>query len=309
MSDALSTGEDVAIVVTVRDRPSLFPACLEALYAHTDLPFQAIAVVGGAGAETRRYLDRVAARRGNLRVIHRDAPLSLGQARRLAIGQLRGRRCVFLENDTIVHAGWLAPLVRCAREQRAAVVAPLILWHRGVHAAGGRFERIRRDGAVVLRHAIEYRDVRCKRIDYAETHCILVDLAQVAADDLCDPAEPSDVDLGLSLESHGCTTLLEPRSVVTYAAPPPLAVGDIAHSLQRWSLDAWRAGHARFLARWGVVYDAAAKHASYRRQELRLALVRRYPTAAAVAITNLGTQLLNGVTTCLTSGRARRSFG
>jgi GT2 family glycosyltransferase len=303
------SAEAIDIAVLVRDRVSTFPKCLDALYAATHLPFRIIVVVGGADLATRIYLDGVARRRENLRVIYRDSVLREADARRLALGSISAARCVLMENDSIVHPGWLRPLLDAARQERAAIVMPLVLWHRGVHAAGCNFEVVTRDGSRRLEHSIEYVDIRRRRIGYAETHCMLVDLDQLTTSDLCDEVEPSDVDLGLTLRSKGCTAVIEPRSVITYAAPPPNEVRDIEHSLDRWSLDRWCQSHERFVAKWNLHYDASAKHASYRRQALRLALVRRHPTAAAVAITNFGTRIMNGLVTAATSGRARRTFG
>lgn len=299
----------IDIAVIVRDRVSTFPRCLRALYAHTQPPFRITVVVGGADLETRAYLDGLVRKHGNMDVIHRDAPLRQGESRRLALSSIAATRCVLMENDTIVHPGWLPPLLDAADRECAAIVMPLVMWHRGIHAAGCNFSLVTRDGTTSLEHSIEYGAIRRKRIGYAETHCMLVDLEQLTHADLCDDVEPGDVDLGLTLNAKGCIAVFEPRSVVTYAAPPPIEARDVRHSLDRWSLTRWTESHARFVAKWNLRYDASAKLASYRRQALRLALVRHHPTAVTVALTNLGTHILNRLTTVATLGRTRRTFG
>ena len=52
--DGLTLSDRVDIVVVIRDRFSMFPRCLEALYAHTHVPFRAIVVAGGTDRMTRR---------------------------------------------------------------------------------------------------------------------------------------------------------------------------------------------------------------------------------------------------------------
>lgn len=293
--------EPIDIAIIVRDRPSMFRACLAALYRHTAVPFRITAVVGGATAAVRAEL----AAWPDLHAITRAQPLSQAESRRLALGAIASSRCVLMENDAIVHSGWLEPLLATADRERAAVVVPLLYWHRGVHAAGCELDIV---GDRVV-HRIEYRDLRPRPVGYPETHLILVDLAQVEPHALCDDVEPLDVDLGLTLRVRRRIAMFEPRSIVTYAAPPAMDVGDIPHTLDRWSLVRYRACHARFEAKWNLRYDAAAKLTSYRRQAARLALVRRVPHAGAVALTNLATGVANSLTTIATSGRSYRAFG
>ncbi len=295
---------DIAIIV--RDRPSMVLPCLAALELHTKPPIQISVVVGGASHAVRSELTR---RHPNVRVIHHGAPLSQAASRRLALRAARSSRCVLMENDTLVSAGWLEPLLATADRYRAAVTTPLVIWHRGIHAAGCGLRVTARSGRDLLEHHIEYTDLNQRPIGYAETHCMLLDLEQIDERDLCDDVEPLDVDLGLVLRAKGRAAYFEPRSRVTYAAPPPFELGDVAHTLERWSLARWRACHDRFVAKWGVEYDAAAKLASYQRQELRLALLRHHPTPGTVELTNLATRLTNFLTTLATRGRARRSFG
>jgi hypothetical protein len=152
----------------------------------TQPPFRITVVVGGADVETRAYLDGLAGKHGNMRVVYRDAPLRSGEARRLALSSIAASRCVLMENDTIVHPGWLPPLLDTAGRECPAVVMPLVRWHRGIHAAGCNFSLVTRDGITSLAHSIEYGTIRRKRIGYAETHCMLVDLEQLTHADLCE---------------------------------------------------------------------------------------------------------------------------
>lgn len=282
--------ESLLVAVVPRDRFSIFPRCLDALYDHTDAPFRVVVVAGGADPQTRESLRDLEARKPNLSLVLVDRLLMQGEARNLALAGSRERFCVVLENDTIVHENWLSPLLECMREEAAAVVTPLIFWYRGVHAAGCAFEERTQADSVVLRHEILYGEIRRRRVDYPENHCLLID-RRLLPGDLFDDVEPFDVDLGLTLRRRGLAAFLEPRSVVTYAAPPPWEVRDIAPFKFRWDAASWAARNRLFMRKWAVRYDPSAKHASYQRQQLRLGLARWFPNRWTVGLANLAVGL------------------
>lgn len=282
----LGASQSVLIVVVPRDRFSTFPRCLEALYAHTSVPFHVLVVSGDTDAATTSYLLNMRREQPNLQLLLADRALTQAEARNLGLRDAGDRFCVILENDTIVHQGWLAPMLRCMRDHDAAVVAPLILWYRGIHAAGCSFQEEDHDGSTVLRHQILYTDFRQRPIDYPESHCVLLDRSLLAGIELFEEVEPFDVDLGLTLRKHGLRTFLEPRAIVTYAQPPPWTVDDVPLFRRRWDPASWLARNRRFIQKWGFHYDPSRKRASYRRQQLRLGLARWYPTRLTVGFAN-----------------------
>jgi glycosyltransferase involved in cell wall biosynthesis len=294
--DGLMSSESVVIAVVLRDRFSVFPRCLEALYAYTDVRFRVIVVAGGTDRMTEEYLHQLRVQKDNMSVVLADRLLMQGEARNIAIRQADERFCIVLENDTIVHENWLAPLLECMREEEAAVVTPLIFWYRGLHAAGCMFEEREKNGAVVFHHKIMYTGIHRKRIDYPESHCVLIDRQLLPGIDLFDDVEPFDVDLGLTLRKYGLSVFLEPRSVVTYAAPPPLEVRDIPPFKLHWDAASWEAHNRRFMQKWGVTYDPSSKLASHRRQQLKLGLARWYPTKFTVRVSNVVFSSVNRLT-------------
>jgi glycosyltransferase involved in cell wall biosynthesis len=285
--EGLNLSERVVIVVVPRDRFSVFPRCLEALYAYTDVPFRVIVVAGGMDRTTEEYLHQLQVQKDNLKVVLVDRLLRQDEARNLALRKADERFCIVLENDTIVHENWLAPMFECMREEGAAVVTPLIFWYRGLHTAGCMFEEREKDGALEFHHKIMYTEIRRKRIDYPENHCVLIDRQLLSGSDIFDDVEPFDVDLGLTLRKRGLSVFLEPRSVATYSAPPPLEVRDVPAFKSRWDVAAWEARNRRVMQKWGVIYDPSAKLASYRRQQLKLGLARWYPNKFTVGVSNV----------------------
>jgi hypothetical protein len=224
----------------------------------------------------------------NMSVILVGRQLMQGEARNIGLRETDERLCVVLENDTIVHPNWLAPMLECLRDERAAVVAPLMLWYRGIHAAGCMFEERERNGVVIFQHRIIYTDIRRRKIDCPESHCVLIDRRLFPSGiDIFDDVEPFDCDFGLTLRRHGLSVFLEPCSVATYAAPPPLEIRDIPGFRARWDPVAWEALNRQFMRKWAVTYDPSPKLASYRRQQLKLGFARWYPTTLAVGMSNV----------------------
>ena len=285
------SSESIVIIVVPRDRFSMFPQCLEALYAHTDVPFRVIVVAGGPDRRTKDYLHQLRMEKDNLSLVLVDRFLMQGEARNLGLQQADERFCVVLENDTIVHENWLTPMLECMREEEAAVVMPLIWWYRRIHAAGAMFEERKKDGAAVFHHKILYTGIHRKRIDYPECHCLLIDRQLLPGPDIFEDVEPFDVDLGLSLRKYGLNVCLEPRSVVTYSALPPWEVRDIPLFKFRWDPASWETRNRLFMQKWGVTYDPSPKLRSYRRQQLRLGFARWYPNKITVGLSNVAVRL------------------
>jgi glycosyltransferase involved in cell wall biosynthesis len=284
--------ETIDIIVVARDRFSMFPRCLEALYAHTNVPFKVLVVTGGTDGVTEKYLRQSEASNGNFSVIFEDRLLMQGEARNIALRQTNGRFCVVLENDTIVHRNWLPPLLECMRAQRAAVVMPLVLWYQRIHAAGCMFEEREKAGARIFNHKILYTEIQRRPIDYPECHCILIDRKLLPNTDIFEDVEPFDVDLGLTLRKHGFNAFLEPHSVVTYSALPALEVRDVPLFKFRWDPASWELRNRLFMQKWSVIYEPSSKKlTSYRRQQFRLGFARWYPNKFTVGLSNVGVSL------------------
>lgn len=285
--------EKIVIALVVRDRFSMFRPCLEALYLHTDQPFRIVAVVGGADEQTLKYLTEFQQKNDDFNAVFIDRLLMQGEARNIALKQFDERFCVVLENDTIVHENWLRPLLDCMHEEGAAVVAPLIYWHRGIHTAGCLFEEKRKHGKVFFNHKILYTNIRRKKIDYPENHCILLDRQRFSKGDIFDDVEPFDVDLGLLLKKNNLSVFFEPRSAATYSAPPKWEMRDIAPYRFRWDPVLWEKRNRLFMKKWNLVYDPKAKIASYQRQQLKLLFARRHPNKFTLGISNKGVKAAN----------------
>lgn len=258
-----SESSDATIAVIPRERYSLTRQVVEAIYEHTDQPFDLIVVDGGSPPSVASYLERASAERG-FQLIRRDYVLSPNEARNLAIARATTKYITFIDNDALASPGWLSKLVECAEETGAWVVGPVYLAGPPgtdlVHMAGG--DAHIEDGGFVERHHHmngRLHEVRPRLArgptEMVEFHCMLV------RRDVFDRFGPLDEGL-LSLNEHcdlcllvrqaGGDVYLEPDSVVTYVPPPPFGEGDRAFFVLRWSRDWNERSIERFCAKWKV---------------------------------------------------------
>ena len=104
---------DVSVVVPVFDKIEYTEQCLRSLAANTgDAPsWEVIVVDNGSSDGTPETLARIAAEEPRLRVWRNETNLGFARACNQGARLARGRIVLFLNNDTEVHRGWLAPLV------------------------------------------------------------------------------------------------------------------------------------------------------------------------------------------------------
>ena len=260
----------VTILYVQRERFSPTPRTLAALYAHTDVPFDLVAVDAGSGPRLSAWLRRESEARG-FKLIRRDQLLTPNAARNLAAEGVTTEFICLLDNDVLVDSGWLERLLACADETGADVVAPLVcegepLGER-VHFAGGDV-RIEQQGDV--RH-IKDRMFHSQRklssvrdglermpIKLVEFHAVLMrtetrDRVGLFDDKLITRYH---LDYCLRLAEVGATIMFEPSAVVHYLPDPPADRHDLYFFIVRWS-DAWeRRSLERFREKWNVDSDA-----------------------------------------------------
>jgi GT2 family glycosyltransferase len=166
-----------------------------------------------------------------------------------------GELVAFLNNDALVHAGWLAPLVEALdRDPRVAAAGPRMLNLDGSLQEAGAL--VARDGST---WSYGYGDDPDRPeygfprpVDYAAGACLVVrrepllDCGGFA--DAYSPAYYEDVDLCFALAARGLRTVYEPRSRVTHARH---GSGDAA---QAQALS--RRNRVTFLERWGDALEA-----------------------------------------------------
>jgi GT2 family glycosyltransferase len=260
----------VTVAVVPRERFSYTQPSLESIFNNTPQPFELVYVDGGSPGPIRRYLAATAKQRG-FRLIRTRGYLSPNQARNLALREITTKYVVFVDNDVVVHPGWLTALVECAEQTGASIVGPLYYegqpGSRNIHMAGGDAEIEDSNGTRVLRE--RHRFVRQERdtvtapfvrepIGLVEFHCMLVQM------DVFGRLGPLDaqllstlehVDFCLTVRAAGGSVYFEPKAEITHVLPPPFAPGDYPFFMLRWS-DAWNtATMNHFQRKWGLAED------------------------------------------------------
>jgi GT2 family glycosyltransferase len=114
------------VAVVAHDAIVFTRLCLESLLACTDRPpYELVVVDNGSRDGTPRYLRRLAARFGHVRVIENDVNRGFAAAVNQALAAGRGHTFVLLNNDTIVAPGWLSDLDTILRDPSVGLVGPV----------------------------------------------------------------------------------------------------------------------------------------------------------------------------------------
>jgi glycosyltransferase involved in cell wall biosynthesis len=120
----MNNNPSATIVFVFRERLSPTLACLHHLLRTTSGPFELICVDGGAPESISASLRGLAAKHC-FTLIRSEHYLSPNESRNLALKHVQTPYVVFVDNDVKVSQNWLDPLVRCAEETGAWLVAPL----------------------------------------------------------------------------------------------------------------------------------------------------------------------------------------
>jgi len=288
---------DVTIIVNVRERFGLTQASLESLYQTMGGNYPLIYVDVNSPRKVQRYVQRAAAER-KFDLVRVDENISPNHARNIGFKRAKTKYVVFVDNDVFMAPDWLRPLVECAEATGAWAVGPLYMERGGaaaaqsgqymaspedlVHMAGGEIvikgEWGRRECIQTQRHFRKklgemQRNYTREKCDLIEFHCALIRrdaFEKVGGLDEKLMTTREHIDFCLRIREAGGTVYFEPRSVITYATPPPFALSDLPYFLLRWS-DTWtHATLSHFAEKYGLdpVYVDRVKKTTERRQAL-----------------------------------------
>jgi GT2 family glycosyltransferase len=290
------TGDALATIVVVqRERFAPTRRSLGSLYAQTRPPFDVIYVDAGSPRRIARYLAAESERSG-FRLLRFPHHLPPQTARNIGAAAARTRYIAFVDNDVIFSPGWLDALIECAETTQADVVSPLICIgepvHTTVHVAGGVVSPVEQDGRRRLEEVMRFVNrplaevrgtLRREPTELVEFHCVLIRrafLERIGPLDEAFLATSEHLDLSLTVRQNHGSIFLEPSSVVTYLAPPPLALSDIPYYTLRWS-DEWAvASEQHFHRKWNFDYDDRVVRFAVQHRRLAFRRLRR----AALAV-------------------------
>ncbi|RNC65998.1 MAG: glycosyltransferase, partial [Desulfuromonadales bacterium] len=120
----------VSIIIPLYNKVEYTKQCLEALALNTDqaLDYEVILVDNASSDGTADYLRTLS---GNVTIVTNLKNLGFARACNQGGRLARGRRLVFLNNDTIPHPGWLDALIRGVERDGADIVGAKLLYPNG----------------------------------------------------------------------------------------------------------------------------------------------------------------------------------
>jgi GT2 family glycosyltransferase/2-polyprenyl-3-methyl-5-hydroxy-6-metoxy-1,4-benzoquinol methylase len=211
---------DVSIIVPVYNELATTLECLLSIAAAADdiASFEVIVANDASTDETAAVLAAVE----NLVLLNQPENLGFLRNCNAAAKRARGRKIVFLNNDTQVTQGWLAALSAALDAPGIGAVGPRIVYPNGVLQEAGN--RIRRGGTVEM---IGLTDVPenprwgfPRDVDYVSGACMMLtrELFEELggfADDLA-PAYCEDLDISLRIRAKGLRILYTPDAEILH---------------------------------------------------------------------------------------------
>ena len=269
-----SAAPRVSIVVPVYNKVAYTLACLRSLGEHSGaVPFEVIVVDDGSSDATQQRLAGVA---GILATRNAQNLGFIGSCNAGA-ALAQGEYVLFLNNDTVVTAGWLDALVRCIEQApQAGLVGAKLVYPDG---------RLQEAGGIVFDDASGWNYGRFeepddprysfrREVDYCSGAAILLrrDLFEKLGrfDTRYTPAYYEDTDLAFAVRAAGLKVYVEPASVVIHFEGITSGT-DTGSGIKRYQVinrekfqDKWKGALAR-QPKPGTAITVAATHRATRR--------------------------------------------
>jgi GT2 family glycosyltransferase len=262
----------VSIIITPRERYAFTRESVSSILADLGKGIEVVFVAGKAPKETLSFLEKLAKTRPRFTLIQVDRYLRSNEARNIGLKKTNSRNDVlFIENDVVPRKGWLAAILRCARETKADIVAPLIFegdpekTNLPIHIAGADFKEVKsKNGGTELtmdhflnHEQSDWRKLRRRTVDTVEFHCMFVRrklLDQVGLDNRFDSLG-AHVDLCFEARKYGAKTVVEPRAHVVFLNPDLMPIrdrSDFEFFVAKWSERACRELVENSSRKWGM---------------------------------------------------------
>lgn len=222
MSITLHTSDEprVSVLILTQKDAGLLEACLASLAQHlpTTIPAEVLILCNGASADVVAFAQRQVV---GAQVFVSPVNLGFGGGNNRLARDARGELLLLLNDDAVVHPGWLEPLVQTLDSQPgAAAVGSRILFADG---------RVQEAGSVLFDDGSTAPVGRglpagspaylfCRQVDFSSANSLLLRasaLAEVGGfDEGFFPAYYEDVDLALALRAAGHSWFYDGRSQI-----------------------------------------------------------------------------------------------
>ncbi|MGA9332719.1 MAG: glycosyltransferase [Rudaea sp.] len=210
----------VSIVIPVYGKIDYTVACLRSLAEHADdIAFEVIVVDDASTDSTPRRLSEI----GGIRVVRNAQNLGFVGSCNAGAEAATGEFIVFLNNDTVVTAGWLEALLQCfAEEPDCGLVGAQLVYPDGrlqeaggiVFNDGGAWNYGRLDDPADPRHAFRREADYCSGAAIMLRRDLFLEIG--GFDTRYSPAYYEDTDLAFAVRAAGKQVFYEPRSRVVH---------------------------------------------------------------------------------------------
>ncbi|MDD2889873.1 MAG: glycosyltransferase [bacterium] len=212
----------VIITIPTWNRADLLKNCIESIFENTKTPYYRICVFDQASTDgTKEYLESL----GNkVDVIYSPENIGFVLSMNQVMRTYAKNDILLLNNDTLVHNGWLEGLIECAySSEDIGIVAPKFIYPTGVinEAGGGnifRYGATRNIGRGDNPDKPKYNHQR--EIDYSSGACMYIKRSTLDRtgefDELFCPCYFEDVDLCFRSREVGLRVMYQPKSLVTH---------------------------------------------------------------------------------------------
>jgi GT2 family glycosyltransferase len=255
------------IAVVPRDRFSKTAQTISSIV--NTIPSGTRLVVVEAGAPPRYRLQIERALRGyrNAEILRSDQLVDANAAKNWVVREVPdGEFIAFVENDNLVHAGWLDRLIAACEAEQAEVARPMLFERKSFRAHPHFDHRLDSIEAIETERGIGYRlrprkvplqaDVSSSRrvTDVLETHCLLFRRSVFGRIGPFDEriSTRQEVDLALQFKAASVRVVFEPAAHVTYLRPPPVRKDELDYFLMRWNVESAVRSHAIIAEKWNI---------------------------------------------------------
>ena len=273
----------VTVVITPRDRYSGVIECIENLYQLTPEPFLLKVLDLAYPKKIKRQLTILLANKENAEIIEMGLIIPM-EAMRNIRDTLTTPYVMFLDNDSNVTEGWLAPLLEVAETRNAAIVNPLTLERAGVdkgaelrnHLYTNEIRILDVAGCNYLIENKHYRRALPEDIpkdiassEMFELHGVLFETKFLQEIELPQMVIREHIDIGMQAKKMGRKILTQPKSLVIFDnLGTRMELNDMQFFFFRWSNKLTWQSSRLFEQRWGYKFYAeqAMYHWVFRRK-------------------------------------------
>lgn len=257
-----SDSPELSIVIPVWNQLHLTQECVESIRQTMTVPYELIVVDNGSDWLTARYIDAAADK-----PIRNETNLGFARAMNQGLAESSAPAVVFLNNDTVMPAGWDARLLETLQRERAGIVVPAI-------TASNNVVTVRDSPGDDVRVLAPF-SAPPAAVLYAMRREIVSGLGGWCED--YDLASGEDVDLGFTVWVNDLDIVFDERVLVRHVSK------GTARHLDDWQ-SLWRRNRDQFLEKWSdengdTVRLDGVDSATFRRNRMTAASVAGWMTS------------------------------